>query len=209
MDVTFLGKGLGLLLLRDPNARKNINWVYLETETNIVYLREVSKLISQGFKIKGFVIDSRVGLAQSLSRIAPVQICQFHQQKIIYKYTTKRPKLEAGKELKHIADTLTKVSSIYFDLLLEQWHKKWKEFISERTYTEGKHWGYTHQRLRSAYYSFVKNRPYLFTYEKLSEIPNTNNSLEGSFSYLKKKLYIHTGLRMERKIKVINHHLSS
>jgi len=210
MDCTFLGKGLGLLLIRDPNRRYNINWVYIETETNIAYLREIHKLIQLGYKIKGFVIDSRSGLAQSLSHIAPVQICQFHQQKIVYKYTTKKPRLEAGKELKEIADILPKLQSQIFDLLLSRWYVRWKIFLRERTYQEdGIHWEYTHDRLRSAYYSLKRNRQYLFTYQTYKDIPNTNSSLEGSFSYLKKKLNIHTGMRIERKIKVINHHLSS
>ena len=210
MDCTFLGRGLGLLLLRDPNKRKNINWVYIETETNQAYMREVLKLKRLGFNITGFVVDSRVGLAQDLSLIAPVQICQFHQQKIIYKYITKKPKLEAGKELKEIADNITILQSGIFDILLQKWFEKWHKFLCERTYQEdGKLWNYTHDRLRSAYYSFKRNRTYLFAYEKYKQIPNTNNSLEGSFSYLKKKINIHTGMRIERKMKMINYHLSS
>lgn len=209
IDCTFLGKGLGLLLLRDPNRRQNINWIYIETETNISYLREVHNLIKLGYTIKGFVIDSRSGLAQSLEKIAPVQICQFHQQKIIYKYVTKRPKLEPGKELKEIADMLPKLQAGIFDTLLNMWYYKWNTFIRERTYhDDGIHWEYTHERVRSAYYSLIRNRKYLFTYQTHKDIPNTNNSLEGSFSYLKKKLNIHSGMRIERRIKVINHHLS-
>lgn len=212
MDCTFLGRGLGLLLLRDPNKRKNINWVYVETETNQAYIREVLKLKSLGFNITGFVVDSRVGLAQDLTLIAPVQICQFHQQKIIYKYITKRPKLEAGKELKEIADILPTLRAGVFDILLQKWSEKWYTFLCERTYQEdGTHWNYTHDRLRSAYYSFKRNRPFLFTYQEYKQIPNTNNSLEGTFSYLKKKINIHTGMRIERKMKMkmINYHLSS
>lgn len=209
MDCTFLGRGLGVLLLRDPKNKRNINWVYVETETNQAYIREVKKLKSLGFNISGFVVDSRIGLAQDLTLIAPVQICQFHQQKIVYKYITKNPKLKAGKELKEIADILPSLQSGVFDILLEQWFKRWHQFLSERTYQEDQiHWNYTHDRLRSAYYSLKRNRPFLFTYQEYRHIPNTNNSLEGTFSYLKKKINIHTGMRIERKMRLINYHLS-
>ncbi len=35
-------------------------------------------------------------------------------------------------------------------------------------------------------------------------IPNTTNSLDGSFSALKKKLSVHHGLRKDRRYKVIS-----
>lgn len=171
MDCTFLGRGLGVLLLRDPQKCRNINWVYIQTETNQAYIREVKKLKFLGFHFKGFVVDSRIGLAQELTLFAPVQICQFHQQKIIYKYITKKPKLDAGKELKEIADILPSLQSGIFDILLQKWFCRWKQFINERTYQEDEiHWNYTHDRLRSAYYSFKRNRPFLFTYQEYREI---------------------------------------
>ena len=46
-------------------------------------------------------------------------------------------------------------------------------------------------------------------YQSLSKqykikFPNTNNSLEGSFAHLKDKVRLHRGLKLNRKLKLIN-----
>ena len=86
--------------------------------------------------------------------------------------------------------------------MLKQWHEKWKDFLSEKTYTDdNKRWFYTHKRLQSAYRSLKTNLPYLFTYLDYPEIgmPNTTNSLEGTFSSLKTKIRMHSGTKEWRK----------
>jgi len=70
-------------------------------------------------------------------------------------------------------------------------------------------WGaepYTHKRLRSAYRSLKINLPYLFTYQKYPQlnIPNTTNSLDGCFAYLKELVRVHRGANKGRKRKIIH-----
>ncbi len=106
--------------------------------------------------------------------------------------------------------TLTRTDEAAFSTALTAWHECWKEFISQKTvstFPNGKtKWYFTHKNVRSAYRSLSTNLPYLFTYQKYSElgIPNTTNSLDGSFSALKKKLGVHHGLRRDRRYKVIS-----
>ena len=134
-------------------------------------------------------------------------MCQRHQVAIIRRYITKSPRLEAGKELKEISLLLTKSKRDDFIFILDQWHKKWKSFIEEKTYNEetGK-WHYTHSRIRSAYRSLKTNLPYLSICLEYAErdIPNTTNSIEGLFSNLKTKLRVHSEIRKQRKIKIID-----
>jgi hypothetical protein len=135
-----------------------------------------------------------------------VQICQYHQQQIIQRYLTNKPKIQAGQELKILSDSLTRASEGLFSESLLAWHKKWAEFLKERTYAPDRgHWWYTHRRLRSAYRSLKTNLPYLFSYQKYPElgIPNTNNSLEGYFSRIKQLLNNHHGLRRWRRYRLI------
>jgi hypothetical protein len=90
--------------------------------------------------------------------------------------------------------------------LLTQWHEKWNGFLKERTTDPiTMKWFYTHKRIRSAYRSLKTNLPYLFTYQKYPElsIPNTTNSLDDSFSYLRTLLNIRRGLKQERRWKLI------
>jgi hypothetical protein len=156
------------------------------------------------------VIDIKPGIKEVFSDVV-VQACQFHQQQIITRYLTTRPKAQAGKELKHISEFLTTLDEESFTTLLEEWHKKWEAFLKERTYTPGRqHWWYTHRRIRSAYRSLNTNLPNLFSYLRYPElhIPNTNNSLEGMNSRLKQLLNNHHGLRKWRRYKLIAEILS-
>lgn len=159
-----------------------------------------------GFTISAVVLDGRPGVRNLFSDV-PVQMCHFHQKQIIQRYLTSNPKLEAGIELKRITDTLTKTNEKEFADKLTDWHIKWNIFLKEKTldFFNPKRWYYTHKRLRAAHRSLNTNLPYLFTYQKYPElnIPNTTNSLDGSFTYLKEKVGIHRGLRELIKKKII------
>jgi len=158
-----------------------------------------------GFTIQAIVLDGKPGVRKVFSDI-PVQMCHFHQKKIIERYLTSRPKLEASMELKTITATLTKTNEEIFNKQLSEWHEKWKNFLKEKTTDpETGKWHYTHKRLRSAYSSLKKNLPYLFTYQRYPKlnIPNTTNSLDGYFNSLKSKLNVHRGLSRKRAKKVV------
>jgi hypothetical protein len=114
--------------------------------------------------------------------------------------------LEAGIELKNITATLCQTNEKDFREALNNWQQKWSTFLKERTTDPftGR-WFYTHKRLRSAYRSFKTNLPYLFTYQKYPQlnIPNTTNSLDGCFAYLKELVRVHRGINKTLKIKII------
>jgi hypothetical protein len=91
-------------------------------------------------------------------------------------------------------------------LLLMPMHDRGFSFIRERTTDpETGSWHYTHKRLRSAYRSLILNLPYLFTYEKNPDlkIPNTTNSLDGCFEYLKELTRVHRGSTRDLNNKII------
>ena len=52
------------------------------------------------------VVDGRRGMIKVFKDI-PIQMCQFHQMKIVTKYLTRKPETEAGKELRLIMLTLS------------------------------------------------------------------------------------------------------
>ncbi len=121
------------------------------------------------------------------------------------RYLTSRPKLPAGRELRAITLTLPILTENSFVELLALWHERWQGFLKERTLTlDGKHWFYTHRRIRSAYRSLKTNAPHLFTYLRHPElhIPNTTNSVDGFFSKLKQLLNIHRGLTAKRRYRL-------
>jgi hypothetical protein len=122
------------------------------------------------------------------------------------RYLTNRPKTQAGQELRLISNSLTRQTEKSFVEDIDEWHKKWRLLLAERTSApDGKHWWYTHRQLRAAYRSLHTNMPYLFSSQRHPElrIPNTNNSLEGYFSHLKALLNNHHGLRRWRRYRMI------
>jgi len=79
-------------------------------------------------------------------------LCQFHQIAAINRHLTRRPKLEAGKELRIIALSLTRTNLDKFLIDLEEWYGEWEYFLKQKTNNpETGHWFYTHRRIRSAY----------------------------------------------------------
>jgi hypothetical protein len=210
-DATFFGQAYGFIVFRVPELKRNLYFNAIMHETINEYLKGRIELEKQGFKFKAIVLDGRPGVRNVFSDI-PVQMCHFHQKQIIQRYLTLHPKLEAGIELKAISDTLVLSNEKQFTNELFAWHDKWNSFLKERTtdLLTGK-WHYTHKRTRSAFRSLKTNLPYLFTYLKYPElnIPNTTNSLDGSFSWLKQKVNIHRGFTPQLRDKIIEHILGN
>ncbi len=208
-DTTFLGRAYGVCVFRSPSLKRNLCWTEVEQETTSVYAQSLAGLLERGWTITAAVIDGRRGVARVFERQdIPVQFCQFHQMKTVTKYLTRRPESEASQELRRLACTLHKMTEKEFTAALATWHATYESFLSERSLAPHakRGWEYTHRRLKSAYRSLTTNLPYLFTYQKYPDlhIPNTTNSLDGSFGQLKKKVNIHNGLRRDRRFKMIS-----
>jgi len=180
-------------------------------ETIYEYQKGRIKVQQLGFTIQAIVLDGRPGVRNLFSDI-PVQMCHFHQKQIIRRYLTCNPKLEAGIELKAIVETLANTTEETFTSQFTVWCDKWDSFLKERTTDPlTKRWSYTHKRIRSARRSLKINLPFLFTHLAYPElnIPNTTNSLDGSFSFLKEKTNIHRGMNKENKNKIIEYLLNN
>ncbi|MFT5660146.1 MAG: ribosomal protein L15E [Sulfurimonas sp.] len=138
-------------------------------------------------------------------------MCHFHQAKTARRYITKKPRLQAGKDLKRIMYPLTETNEKNFTKKLDEWHDIYKDFIEEKSVNleTGKSY-YTHQKVRSAYRSLRANLPHLFIRKKHKyfEISNTTNTLDGgTFSPLKILIKIHRGLGKSLKLKIVDDYL--
>jgi len=206
IDFTKLDSDYGALVFRSYNLKINLAWMIRETERINDYLEGFNFLQEKGWTILSITIDGKPG-ARELFPDIPVQMCQWHQQKIIFRYITHNPKLKANIELQNLTLQLCKLSEKDFIERLNDWKVKWQNFLEEKAFNpETKRWHYIHRRTRSAVRSFERNLDYLFVYQKYPElkIPNTNNSLEGTFSQMKVKLNNHRGITNIRKRKLID-----
>jgi hypothetical protein len=205
VDTTFFGKTWGVCVFRSPNLKKNIWWTDVTKEIMATYYYGRKILEDKGWVFTAAVVDGRRGMTTVFKDI-PVQSCQFHQMKTVTKYLTRRPQTLEGQELRRIMLTLARSTEKEFTDLLMDWKKEYPYILTDKTYVTGsKYWYYTYKKVRGAYLSMERNLPYLFTYLKYPElhIPNTTNSLDGSFVHLKDKVKIHHGLRKDRRYKMI------
>ena len=198
------------MVFKDSLSGQILYKQYVKKETNTLYLSGIAEISRRGIRVQAIICDGRKGLLQLFEGI-PVQMCQFHQVAIIRRYLTKKPKLQAGKELWEHVRLLSKTDKESFAGGLTDWYSKWESFLNERKTDAGGKSRYVHKRLRSAYRSLKTNLPWLFTwYDNMSlQIPNTTNAIDGHFADLKNKLRNHNGLSMERKKKFIDEFLKA
>ena len=195
------------MLFRASNLSQNLLWKVVRNETNQEYKSGIDELMSDGWEIIAIVADGKPGL-RNLYPSVPFQMCQFHQFQIVTRYISKKPKLQASQELREIMFHLKETDFLSFQYLIEQWQKRWCNFLAEKTINPftGKS-TFTHKRIRQAYYAIQRNLDYLFTFQYHSEeitIPNTTNSIDGYFSHLKKKIAVHQGASKHTQINLIS-----
>ncbi|MFT5661906.1 MAG: hypothetical protein ACI9TV_002554 [Sulfurimonas sp.] len=134
-DATFFGKRkdkFGVLVFKDVLTNRILIWKHIESEKLIEYIYLKDELISKGFTINGITVDGKRGLFRALEEF-PVQMCHFHQKIIIHRYLTRRPKLEASKELKKIVSRLTTTTELRSKNKLDKWNEVHNEFINEKS----------------------------------------------------------------------------
>jgi uncharacterized protein VirK/YbjX len=88
-----------------------------------------------------------------------MQYCNFYQVKTIRNYLTKKPKMQASKELWQLTLLLVRTDKESFTGELNEWHTKWKLFLNEQKTDENGKKRYVHKKLRSAYRSLKTNLP--------------------------------------------------
>ena len=164
------------------------------------------------------ITDGNNGILKALKSIwpdVPVQRCLFHIQNQIKRYTTMRPKLQAGKELYRLSKLLSKITTYnqaqaWADAYVD-WCFKWENFLLERTIDEYNQTVYKHRRLRSARRAVnrVLAENTMFTYlnpllTAHMDVPATNNRIEGGVNaQLRSLLRNHRGTNTERRVKAI------
>jgi hypothetical protein len=207
-DVTFWGHDSGLCVFRSPKLG-NLWWKETRTETAAIYQEGRDALEGAGWTIQAVVLDGRRGIA-AVFKDSYAQMCHFHQQTIITRYLTRKPKSEAAQTLRSISLTLTKTTEEEFTKALSDWYVTYEYFLNEHTLPpHSTKKNYTHQKLRSAYRSLSNNLHNLFAFERHPDlnIPNTTNHLDGFFTQLKGKVNVHRGLRKDRRFKIIEEFL--
>jgi len=205
IDTTYFWD-IWVMAFKDYKDKKILKYILVDHENYSSYLKWIKDLQEEWWIIKAIVCDWKRWLLWGFWDI-PTQMCNFHQVQIITRYITKKPRLEANKELRKLTLLLTQTDKESFTYWLEEWYEKYKIFLKEKWINDRWKSYYIHKRTRSAYFSLKRNLKYLFVYYDYIwniDIPNTTNGLEWYFSHIKTKVRIHRWLKKERKIKLIS-----
>ena len=196
-----------------------IFWSWSGEETAQRLKSDVDILLHYHYPLYGLVSDGKravLSLSQRLS--IPYQRCQVHVQRMVMSLVTQRPKTQAGRELRELASFLHTVKLEREAVVWLLWYRRlWQRHYHFFTQKSGGYnlklqryqWWYTHKHLRRAYYHIRYALPYLFTFlqPEISDMPKTNNALEGFFSQLNNKVSIHRGLSQTNKESLISWYL--
>lgn len=78
--------------------------------------------------MQAIIIDGKRGLYKAFKDY-PIQMCHFRQRKTINKYLTRKPRLQASKDLQKIMYNLTSTNQKNFSKKLDEWYNIYKDFL--------------------------------------------------------------------------------
>lgn len=211
VDGIYLARNIVVLIARSD--RHVLGWHLARSENSTAWAALLARIAPPDM----VVTDGGPGFEKARRQIWPktaVQRCTFHAFCQVRRYTTSRPKLEAGVELYALAKGLLHIKTLYqASVWVEDynaWCERWEGFLAEVTVTDGRK-VLTHERLVKARDGLIRliNKKTLFTYldPKLSEagpLPATNNRIEGGVcAPLRQMLRDHRGMSVMRRIKAV------
>lgn len=205
MDTTYWGRDFGVVIFMDAHRHTILHFRFVSSKERIAdYQEGITYLQHRGFIIEAVVSDGLPGIKEAFLGI-PYQYCHFHQLLRIRQLLTNSPRLQASKELRDLARTLTYTTKDEFEKQLNEWQLKWSDFMAEKTYSIDGKYHFTHRRVRTAFFSLKRHLNELFTFEKYPQkhIPKTNNAIEALNAVLKMKLRLHRGIAKQNKQKLI------
>ena len=123
------------MVLCDAISKRALSVLEVKSETIERYRQEVAALQERGVVIQSIICDGRSGLLQAFPGIL-VQMCQFHQIKIIVRYLTKKPKIPAAQALRALSLTLMETTQAAFEAALKRWYEQYAAFLNERSVNE-------------------------------------------------------------------------
>lgn len=210
VDGIWLARDLVVLICRSDEHV--VSWYMARSETS----RAWSALMDPIPAPDVVVSDGGSGFASAVRRSWPgtrVQRCVFHAFCQVRRYTTSRPRLQAGVELYGLAgDLLHLETPRQAELWVErylQWCGFWADFLEDTSVIDGRR-VFTHERLRKARSSLSRlvSEGTLFTYldpalTEAGPLPSTNNAAESLNARLREMLRNHRGMSLMRRVKAV------
>ncbi|WP_129869497.1 IS1249 family transposase [Bifidobacterium pseudolongum] len=208
--------GWCLLAAVDGQNGEVLAWQWCNRESTAAY----RALFEQIAPPDVLVCDGMKGILKACAQIWPntrVQRCLIHMQRDTRADPTSKPRLQAGRELKKLADMLTRIhdaeAAAGWGEAPDAWHERWKRMLAERTYakdnpddpraaTSKGGWWWTHLPLRRAYFRLERlfQDGTLFCFLEpgptaLGPMPRDSNRIEGGLNAAPERMLLnHRGM---------------
>lgn len=199
-----------------------IAWHWAPTESTQAYMQLLNNIAPP----LCVVLDGGRGAYSAIQACWPettIQRCLVHAQRVIRRYTTSRPRTDAGKAIYALALQLTRIrtqqQAAQWTIHLHEFGQIYEDYLNEKTYlpnnrrTNNHTWEWTHLRVRKAYNSLLHltRNKWLFAYldppQQAIEPGRwvaTTNSLEGGINAeLKRRADAHRGRGGEHQRKML------
>ena len=198
-----------------------IAWHWCKRETTHAYKQLLERIAAPLIA----VIDGGQGAASAIKQCWPttaIQRCLVHAQRVVRRYTTSRPRTDAGRTIYRLALKRTRISTIeqasQWGAQLHEFATVYRTWLDEKTLIKDPQTGrwtrtWTHANVRKAYNSLnhLWRSNLLFVYLNPPEgvidthrIKATTNSLEGGInSQLKLLARTHRGRRGEHQRRML------
>lgn len=209
VDAIAIGRARVLIACDDSHV---LGWYLARSENSRAYAALMSRIAEPEMVVS----DGGSGFERARRRAWPGaehQRCTVHAARQVVRYTTKRPRTEAGRELLGLAGALPHVTTLkeaegWRDLFLG-WCGRWAGFLAEEAVGEDGRPHLVHERLVKARRSLVRllNQGALFTHldpalAAEGPLPATNNRIEGGVNaQIRALLRDHRGMSLERRLK--------
>lgn len=210
LDGIYLGRHAVVLIAYSGDHV--LGWYLAKRETTAAYQALLARIAAPDL----VVIDGGPGLASALATMWPtakIQRCVWHLHALVTRYTTRRPRLVAGRELAHLMHALMDVTTLAeahaWGDAYQDWLTRWASFLAEQAKHKDGYWRDKHERLVKAYKAInrVLANDELFTYLDPAlpgPVARVNSPIEGAVNaQLRALLRTHRGLPLLRRVKAI------
>lgn len=197
------------MIYRNVTDNVDLGWNLWPSESYVALITDLQELYyhCQANLPSGVVSDWKGSIVNGVNTWfgnIPHQRCLAHVVRDIKSLLAKSSPILGTRQLRQIGVGITQVKTELDKNDWQLWLTCWEVFygylLIEKSYpinpkTSKRKWWYTHGNIRRAFRILAKDQSCLFKYLSHSNIPNTNNNLEGLNSDIKNKLANHRGMK--------------
>lgn len=207
IDGTYFTDSLCLVLYYDSKLRYSLLYRYSTNEFYREIKEDLENLKKLGIDIASVTCDGKKAIIRAVNTVYPtaiVQRCLVHVQRNVRAWLTRRPKMEASRELRYLVGLLHYIKGMVemhmWIIAFERWYDRHRALIEERVLkTRTGRWWYKHRQLRRSAVMVRRALADMFHFIGNKDIPKSTNGLDSYFGHLKQNLNVHRGLSKKHR----------